>query len=370
MSPLNCFLRFSYIYSFMFALNLPPSSVHFLVTLCATLLSLVSAQLSKRNDINDIAAKGAIIYIGIPFTLEWKPTTESNINIDIELYNNATSGSNSVVANISNTGSYKWTPSSDISPMTGYYLGVRTREESVREELSEFFEIRKYNGETVTYTTTISTTTGGTSAGATSTSIGTTTPSGNSSPSGSADPGATKSSSSGAMIGGIVAGCVCTLLLIVGIVFFVQWKKRKARDPVQLPDFAGDEGPEFIPGAPVGPVIPKKKKGLHQWERVELAAKSVGPDRPNHGRHELDAKDLAANGGGTLVKDGEPTWKTDQLSTDDVHEIPAGSPPSNEMPAGGLPSSVSAVPADEVSACDEPVGNLPSGFSPAALDRF
>ena len=161
----------------------------------ATLIALLSAVLATaQSDPNAFKTPtgGWQVTAGEPITLEWTPTTDSTVSL--VLRNGAASDLNqgvTIASNLQNSGSYTWTPASNLPRRSDYVIEIVDDSDSSQVNYSPPFIVESTN---VIQSTTV------TSASASSTTGNSTASSSESSSSSGETPSTTTTGSSGTTV--------------------------------------------------------------------------------------------------------------------------------------------------------------------------
>ncbi|KAI5803332.1 hypothetical protein DFH27DRAFT_46173 [Peziza echinospora] len=287
----------------------------FLLLLVSNLLLLTAnaspttSPLTRRDQITTIP-QDTTIYLDEAYLLEWEPLLKL---VDIYLYEADISGSKNLVTAQPNTGKYAWTPKG-LTVKGGYSLGVRSYDatktkdtEKNNENTVGPFSIGASRGGGSGGNGTTGGTGGGDNRG--SDNDGTNNLGGNVGENGSGAGGEKKSS--GTIVGAAIGASIGGILILLATLLFYGHRKRgwfsssgtsssssttSASPPPHSSTIyaeADGTGIEFIKPPPA----PQKQNLGHRMSkrlgfgRHELSAKSAGPEKAGHGRHELDVVD-------------------------------------------------------------------------------
>lgn len=137
------------------------NKMRFTAALLSTLVALASAytkpdytQSPTGNAISK-PAQNESVTTGKPYTIEWEPTTKGPISL-VLLRGPSTNIKpiHTVAESIDNTGSYEWTPSSDLEPDTKHYGLMLVVEGTGQYQYSTQFGVKNENYESVSASST------------------------------------------------------------------------------------------------------------------------------------------------------------------------------------------------------------------------
>lgn len=133
----------------------------------AVVASFVSADESAFNPIVS-PSNGQVVNVPKAIDITWTPTSSGNVNLILRKGGSTDLTTVATIATgIANSGTYKWTPSSDLSTFTGYTIQIVDASDSTKSNYSPYFTIL---AEGENWVTTTSGTVTSTSAASTSAS--------------------------------------------------------------------------------------------------------------------------------------------------------------------------------------------------------
>lgn len=108
----------------------------------AAVASFVSADNSAPFNPILSPAFGQVVNVPKTFDITWTPTSSGNVNLILRKGGaNTLSTVQTIASDISNTGSYKWTPSSDLVTDTSYAIEIVDANDSSKNNYSPYFTI-------------------------------------------------------------------------------------------------------------------------------------------------------------------------------------------------------------------------------------
>ena len=108
----------------------------------AAVASFVSADDSASFNPILSPAFGQVINVPKTFDITWTPTSSGNVNLILRKGGASSLTTVATIASgISNSGSYKWTPSSDLATDTGYAIEIVDANDSSKNNYSPYFTI-------------------------------------------------------------------------------------------------------------------------------------------------------------------------------------------------------------------------------------